>query len=150
RLERVERDPEGNTLYLVHDVPDPKDSKYVRGMRFVSPEIHFDFEVAPGRKLPGGTITHVAATAMPVQQPQVPIEVVALSGAVRLSWFDYSPPVRLGETPMAEEKETKSEGGEGEGVGEGKKLKKLLEVLASVGLVLPDDTTPETLLERLE
>lgn len=137
---------EGDTLQLTLDVPDPKDAKYLRGMRFVSPEIQTNYDLG-GRRFAGETITHVAATALPVQFPQDPIQTVSMS-RLRLSVAGYTPPVRLGET-MADEPKKEGEAAP-TATDDGGRLKKVLKALAGVGLVLPDDTTADNLIERLE
>lgn len=137
---------EGDTLQLTLDVPDPKDAKYLKGMRFVSPEIQTNYDLG-GRRFAGETITHVAATALPVQFPQDPIQTVSMS-RLRLSVAGYMPPVRLGDK-MADEPK-KDDAAAPTATDDGGRLKKVLKALAGVGLVLPDDTTADNLIERLE
>lgn len=123
------------------DIPADDDAKRLPSVRFVSPEIVNDFVDGSGRKWPGASITHIAVTPRPVQHRQKPFQPVRMSqNTVRLSLGDYQ---------MADEKEPEEKEGEGEGEGGGDKLKKALEALTKIDLMLGDDTTLETLLDRL-
>lgn len=131
---------DGKGLDIELDVPNEKDAKYLKGMRFVSPGIREDIQLG-GKTLYGETICHVAATALPCQEQNA----IAALSMVRLSY---------GEDDMADEPKKKKKEGEdedeGEGMKDGARFKKLLQVLAEVGLIVPDDTTEENICDRLE
>jgi hypothetical protein len=138
KAESVEAAKDGKGLDVVLDVPNEKDGKYLRGMRHVSPGIRSDVQLG-GKTLPGETICHIAATALPCQDQAA---IATLSHMVRLSF---------GEDDVADESKEKPKEKEGEGGdSDTGRLKKVLKALAKVGLMLPDDTTEENLCERLE
>lgn len=115
------------------DVAVDADAERLKAVKFVSPEIMWDFTDGDGKLWPGPSITHLAVTPRPVQHQQGPFKPVALS-LLRLAENDYQP---------AESKEGEAAAG---GTG---KLKELLSELAAIGLPLGDDTTLDNLIERL-
>lgn len=141
---------------------DPKDYEQFKKLRFVSPEIQWDWRDSDGRVWRGPSITHIAATARPVQRHQTPVGVrmslrareiqsfekflgaarvaATLSpstppaGRLRLSLSDYEAP------PMADEldfgaSDTDTEGGAGGG-GKGSAWERIAAALESVGIKL--------------
>lgn len=137
-------DPELGCLKVKIEIPVEEDARRVRAVRYVSPEIIWNYRDGRGKVWPGPSITHLAVTARPVQHHQQPFRQVALS-MLRLSMSDY---VRLGDIDVADEPQNTPNNGDG-AVDSGAKLKKVLEALAKVGLVLADDTTVDNLLDRL-
>jgi hypothetical protein len=129
--------------YLVAriDVPNGDDAVRLPSVRFASPEIAENYTDGSGKVWPGKSITHIAVTPRPVQHHQQPFKSVQLSGGVvRLSLTD-----RLSD----EKNKTKEEGG-GDGQSEADaKFQECLDCLRNDGYGLPDDTTPENLIERL-
>jgi hypothetical protein len=66
--------PDGRVLVTLKG-DDPDDYEQLKKVKFVSPEIQWDWMDSDGRVWPGPTITHVAATARPVQRHQQPVGV---------------------------------------------------------------------------
>jgi len=114
------------------EVDDDADLKALKSVRFVSPEVQWDWVDSTGKLWPGLTISHVAATARPVQHKQQAFQLshTATGRRLRLS---------LESIHMADEKETPEEGSGG---GEAK-FKAAIEMLGEHGIVLPDDVTAE-------
>ncbi len=142
-VESASLSPEGFLAGRVA-VPVDDDAKRLPAVRFVSPTIAHDWTDGDGRFWPGASVVELAATPRPVQHRQQPFKPVAFShGAISLSLADYR-----GDTTMPDDtqkpNDKKPDGEDG-----GKQLKTVLAALADVGLVLPDDTTPENLLDRL-
>ncbi len=140
-VESASLSPEGFLAGRVA-VPVDDDAKRLPAVRFVSPTIAHDWTDGDGRFWPGASVLELAATPRPVQHRQQPFKPVAFShGSISLSLADYR-----GDTTMPDDaKKPDGEGGDGSGA----QLKTVLKALADVGLVLPDDTTPENLLDRL-
>lgn len=129
--------PEG---YLVAraDVPGEDDARRLPSVRFASPEIVENYTDGTGKVWPGKSITHIAVTPRPVQHNQQPFRSVQLSGnVVRLSLSDR----------LSEENKTKEET-PGEDQADAK-FQECLDCLRADGYGLPDDTTPENIIERL-
>lgn len=169
--------PSEGLLETILEVPDELEASKLPSIRFVSPQIETDFRDGDGRVWPGLSITHVAATARPIQMRQKPFTAasrlsMAVGNKVRLS---------LGDEPMAEEMDkekdkeppmekkdekpdespapppemvvpesTVDEAAETEArMGELKYFQTILEDLKSIGLHLPENTTPENFAERV-
>lgn len=140
---------------------DPKDLEQFKKLRFVSPEIQWDWRDSDGRVWPGPSITHIAATARPVQRHQNPVGSVRMSlratsleqlvsavrvaptlhastppgGRLRLSLNDYEAP------PMADEldfgADTNDDAAEGAaGGGKGSAWERIAAALESRGIHL--------------
>lgn len=137
----------GGTLQVKFDAPVEEDAKRLPAIKFVSPEIQWNYRDGRGKVWPGPSITHLAVTPQPVQHDQKPFKRVDRFSVLRLSLTDY---VRLG---MPEEQkdgeEAKSKDGDGKeekkaASAEAKpyeeKLKAVLGVLSEVGMPLPEDT----------
>lgn len=151
----------GGALEIVADVPGEDDARRLPSVKFVSPEIRWDWRDGTGRVWEGPSITHVAVTPRPVQHAQQPFRPVELSfdsPPVRLSLDGYTRAVRMADdTDIAvADTDTGDEGFEGledeggeAGMDGAGKLADILAVLSELGLVLPDDTTPSNLLDRL-
>jgi len=72
RIERFDLTPDGRLKALVTG-DDPRDLDQFRKVRFVSPEIQWDWTDTDGRTWRGPTVTHLAATPRPVQRHQHPV-----------------------------------------------------------------------------
>ncbi len=136
--------PEGY-LEASLDVPVDEDARRLPAVRYVSPEIVNDYVDGSGRKWPGLSITHVAVTSRPVQHKQSPFKPVQLG---------YAPVwLSLGDMDMAdEEKGTKKKSSsepDGDEAASGGDVKKILGLLKSKGVPLPEDTTSENFMDRL-
>lgn len=143
------------------DVPGEEDAKRLPSVRFASPEIVENFTDGTGKVWPGKSITHIAVTPRPVQHNQQPFKSVQLSGGVvRLSLTDrvggddqsvrQSLGERLSEAHAVPEKNKTKEADVGEGKDQADaKFQECLECLRADNYGLPDDTTPENLIERL-
>lgn len=90
--------PEG-FLETVLEVPDEQDARRLPSVRFVSPQIETDFRDGDGHVWPGLSITHVAATARPIQMRQRPFTEASRLSLTRCKKVRLS----LGDTPMADE-----------------------------------------------
>lgn len=112
---------------------DDADANQVEKVRFVSPEIN-NFIDGSGKQW-GECITHVAITPRPVQHWQQPIQ--RLGHPIRLA-FDSEKG-----TEMAEPADDKTTDGGGD------YFKKAIEALAGKSIILPEDTTPENMCERI-
>ncbi len=125
------------------DVDRDADADAMNRARFVSPLVHWDWVGEDGRKWPGLTVQHVAATPVPVQSKQQPISLSRGStvGPIYLSLSDYKEP------PVAEENETTTE--EAPGTGGKDYFKEAMEHLKNKGVNLPEDTNPENAWERI-
>lgn len=126
----------GGFLEAVLDVPLADDAQRLPAVRFISPEIRRDWIDGSGRLWPGLSITHLAATARPVQHKQQPFRPVP---ATQLSLARLSLAAYLGDRTMANSTTELRP----------PQLKTLLRYLREVGLHLPDDTDMDNLLERL-
>lgn len=91
------------------DTESEEDFKQLQKVKFVSPQIYYDWIDSTGKKWPGVTISHVAATPRPIQNKQKPFN---LANSVP-SQMDPSskPPLRLsyGDYDMADEKKKDDE-----------------------------------------
>ena len=124
------------------DVPLDEDAKRLPAVRYVSPEITTDYVDGSGRKWPGLSITHVAVTSRPVQFKQNPFKPVQLGYPPDAVWLS------LGDMAMAESDKAGDKSGDKGGSG-GPDIKKILTLLASKGVPLPDDTTSDNFMDRL-
>lgn len=117
-------------LYGTHFVPDPKDAQQWRNVKWCSPRIDWNVTDPLGRKYPGASVIHIAATTRPIQIDQKPVMLSAWGGGNRSMFLS-----RI--APMADEKETKkpkedSVGGANEEIG---RLKK---ALSALGFPIPE------------
>lgn len=71
-IERFSRTPDGRLKALIAGT-DPSDFEQLRKVKFVSPQIDWNWRDTDGRVWSGPTVTHLAATARPVQRHQHPI-----------------------------------------------------------------------------
>jgi hypothetical protein len=78
--------PDGRVLARIRGA-DPADLRQFEKVRFVSPEIQWDWMDSDGKTWAGPTITHVAATPRPVQRHQHPVGTLALSHAANARAF---------------------------------------------------------------
>jgi hypothetical protein len=126
------------------DVPLEEDARRLPAVRYVSPEIVNDFVDSSGKLWPGESITHIAVTNRPVQNKQNPFKPVQLGYPPDAVWLS------LGDLDMAE-KDDKKKPGEGseDGATGGPDIKKILSLLASKGVPLPEDTTNDNFMDRL-
>lgn len=131
-------------LKVKSEIPLDEDAKRVRAIRFISPEIVWNYRDGRGKVWPGPSITHLAVTPRPVQHRQQPFKPTTLS-LLRLSMSQY---VRLGEYPMADEKKPEKKDGE-TALDSAGMLKKVIECLGTVGLALGDGVSQDNFLERL-
>lgn len=140
---------DGGALQLKLEVDADDDFNRLPKVRFVSPELRKNWTDADGRTHKGWSISHVAATPIPVQREQKPFDP---TNAIRLSLADY---YQLSEAPPG----SGSDGGgspkggldpekQDEG-GAGGKVTKCLIALAKKGIKLPEDTTAQNIVERL-
>lgn len=144
---------DGGALQLKLEVDADDDWKRLPKVRFVSPELRKDWTDADGRTHKGWSISHVAATPIPVQREQKPFDP---TNAIRLSLADY---YQLSEAPTGSGSDGKGKGSPDGGLdpdkmtpgagGKSGQITKCLIGLAKKGIKLPDDTTNETLCERL-
>lgn len=72
RIKRFARTPDGRLKALLAGT-DPRDLDQLQKVGFVSPEIQWDWTDTDGRTWPGPSVTHLAATARPVQRHQHPV-----------------------------------------------------------------------------
>lgn len=145
---QAELHPDGY-LTVVTEVPNEEDGKKLPAVRFISPEIVHDWKDGTGKVWPGPSITHLAVTPRPVQHKQQPFQKLGFS-ALRLSLAD----LRLAEDDNYDGKDTGQANDQNSQNGESKPkpaghLGNLIKELTDVGLVLPADTTPDNLIERL-
>lgn len=128
----------GGTLQAGLAVPDPEDVRRLAKVRFVSPRLDYDWVDATGKRWPGWTVTHVAATPRPVQHRQRPFDIQLghdRAKTVFLSLDAYE--VR----PVADENDDKGGGSDGAGAAEaGGGVKEILASLRNLGINLPDDS----------
>lgn len=152
---------------------DPADLEQFRKLRFVSPEIQWDWRDSDGRVWRGPSITHIAATARPVQRHQNPVGAVRMSlratsleqlvravrvaptigaltpphGRLRLSLGNYEAP------PMADELDFGA-GNSGTGdSGKGSAWERIAAALAGAGVQIGDGKNvkdPEHLADLIE
>lgn len=168
-------DPSGRVKAVLRG-PDPADLKQFEKLRFVSPEVQWDWMDSDGRTWAGPTITHVAATGRPVQRHQTPVgvrlslaarEIPCLEkfcGAVRVApTIGASAPagrprtIRLSltdyEAPMADELDFGA-GGTGTGdAGKGSPWERIAAALAGAGVQIGDGKNvkdPEHLADLIE
>lgn len=83
---------EGDVLQAEHEIDTPQHLEQLKTVRFVSPELQWDFRDGEGRKWPGITVSHVAATPIPVQHRQKPFQLSQAQTAsrrIQLSLSDY-------------------------------------------------------------
>jgi len=139
-------------LQLKLHVEDDKDAERLPKVRFVSPELRKDWKDSEGRVWKGWTISHVAATPVPVQRQQKPFDPTA---AIRLSLADYYP-LSTGDADTYAGGKPSGNGSPADGLDAGKPssgnsgaMTKCLINLAKHGIKLPDDTSEENLCERL-
>ena len=128
------------------DVPVEEDAKRLPAVRYVSPEISEDYVDGTGRTWPGLSITHVAVTSRPVNSKQNPFKPVQLGYPPDAVWLS------LGDMDMADDKNKDGNGKGGDdkgGTSGGPDIKKILTLLASKGVPLPDDTTNDNFMDRL-
>lgn len=137
---------------------DDEDLKQFQKVKYVSPEIEWDWRDPEGKVWRGPTITHIAATPRPVQRFQSPVQLSqkpaslqqfadlgrfileAAKGrnvgetihpfVIRLSLNDYA------EGPMADDEP--DVGGGGNGGKKGNWCSRIVAALAGVGIKLPD------------
>lgn len=172
QLSRTERDREfargvfgctkgyrldGGRLKAILAGDDDEDLKKFAKIKFVSPEIEWDWRDSDGKVWSGPTITHIAATPRPVQRHQNAVQLSLPAGKPRL--FDalgdfieefaggsnvggtiHPFVIRLSladwEKNMADDEETPGAGG-----GDGKKenwCARIVKALAGAGIKLPD------------
>jgi hypothetical protein len=111
-------------------VPDEDDARRLPAVRYVSPEIDWAVTDGDGVTWDGPSITHIAATARPVQKHQLPFQFSQERRALRLSLEDY-------DMPEVKEKPDRKEGNGSQGAaGE---FKDLVEALKGAGLNIPEE-----------
>lgn len=131
---------------------DADDAKQLEKVRYVSPAIRTDFRDGTGRLWPGESIIHVAVTPRPVNANQDRFQRV---GGIALSHYEGKTLyLSLGDLEMADENETQETTADettdaGEPGGQDAKFKSAVEALASYGLVLSSDVTPETFWDHI-
>lgn len=141
-VERYQLD--GNRAVAIVDVPDEEDAKRAAIVRYASPEIE-RFVDGNGKDW-GEVVTHLALTPRPRQHQQQPI--------TRLG-IDTKKTIRLSIDPkrgtdMADETEMEdTDTGTDSDAGTGDYFAQAMEMLMSIGVKLPDDTTPENAWERI-
>lgn len=146
---------DGNRLKAILAGDDDEDLKRFQKIKFVSPEIEWDWMDSDGKVWHGPTITHIAATPRPVQRHQEAVrlsqnankprqfadlgEFIESAGSgrnvggtihpfvIRLSLNDYA------EAPMADDENGASGGGK-----KGNWCSRIVAALAGVGIKLPD------------
>lgn len=158
-------------------VDDPADVERLKKVKFVSPHVQFNWTDPTGKKWPGVTIGHVAATPYPVQKDQRPFD-LSRAGRdefppINLSLGDYmadakTKPTDDDEIPGEADDATPAEGegddtddstlpplpDEGNPVAtlpapEDVHLKPAIAALASHGITLPPDTNAANFAERI-
>lgn len=72
RIKKFARTPDGRLKALLAGT-DPGDRAQLDKVGFVSPEIQWDWTDTDGKLWPGPSVTHLAATARPVQRHQHPV-----------------------------------------------------------------------------
>jgi hypothetical protein len=143
---------DGGALQLKLEVDAEDDFNRLPKVRFVSPELRRNWTDADGRTHKGWSISHVAATPVPVQREQKPFDP---ANAIRLSLADYCQLSDGGPAGSGQTGKGSPEGGldpdkmtPGSG-GKGGQVTKCLIALAKKGIKLPEDTTQENIVERL-
>jgi len=161
------------------DVPDPADVKQLKKTGFVSPRLRWDWTDTTGKTWPGITVGHVAVTPYPVQHKQRPFEMSQAANPrspINLSLGDYmaddkkkKPDADMDGIPDAIDAAPTdpAEKGPEAATSDAPKndvpapqfpesnvlgdvqLKSALTALASLGIVLPPDTTAANLAERI-
>lgn len=151
-VEAYELDAQGKAWANV-EIPDAEDGRKAETVRFCSPEIDC-FTDGDGRDW-GEVITHVALTPRPVQHNQPPIARLSYLGPIRLA-IDPTEGTDMADDADDDKKKAppppkkKGEGKDDAPLPDaGGMLKKALEALEKLGLVLGDGVTPENFLERL-
>lgn len=102
RVKDFARTPDGRLKVLIAG-DDPDDLKQLHKVRFVSPQIDWDWQDTDGKVWAGPTVTHLAATPRPVQRhqhpvgtdPDVPVptrRAGSLADAIRMSFGGSSRP----------------------------------------------------------
>lgn len=138
----------GREVQASLEIDDDADLKALKSIRNVSPMVQWDWEDSYGKKWPGLTIAHVAATGRPVVKDQKAFA-LGHGETLVLSFGDYDMADEADDTPKDEPKETTETETETPESGKAAELSKALEILAMRGLTLPEDTTMENLLERI-
>lgn len=149
----------GGVLQVKLEVDSDDDANRLPKVRFVSPELRRNFTDAEGRTWKGWTISHVAATPVPVQRQQKPFDPAS---AIRLSMADYvalsdgyggsgqdGDGEKKGGGKMSGSDDDTPKADTPAGGGKGGQITKCLIGLARKGIKLPDDTSHENLCERL-
>lgn len=129
------------------EATDDDAGKKIEGLRFASPELLHNWKDGKGREWADMSITHIAATPFPVQYPQQPFQRLS---RIRLAREDYAADDSDGDSPPP--KEDKPEPPELKGdtpPDRGGMLKKVVAALVGCKIVLPPDTSPDNLLDRL-
>ena len=121
-----------------------EDVPSLKKIRYVSPRVSWDWVDSTGKKWPGMTITHVAATPRPVQHKQRAFNLSHGSGqhvCLSLGWYHH---IDLSEGVMADEIE-----GLGNESGGGDKLGEAISLLEQLGVHLGDGTDQGNFFDRL-
>lgn len=142
---------EDGKAFVVLDIPDEADSKQAKTVRFVSPRI--DRFVDGNGKDWGEVFTHVAITPKPVQHEQPAMIELGFGYPIQLSIDPYTGADmdENEEKPADVEKkdEPKPEEKKEEKKPDASQMAQALTLLAGRGIVLPDDTTPDNVWERI-
>jgi hypothetical protein len=130
---------DGDRVLALLPAPDEKTASTLEAVKWCSPEVRRDYRDSKGKLWPGAVITHIAATANPVQLDQRPYQPVALSQDRLWLSLDSMEP------PMADEKDDKpGKGDDKEGGGAGGDIALICEALREAGWTIPDEVQDAT------
>lgn len=131
------------TLEALINLPADADADQFAKVRYVSPEIEFNWVDSEGKTWPGMSIVHVAATPRPVIRDQKPVQLSQLPTNIRRMRLSHpiDATTMIDATTLVDPSITPTPKG---GVSMST-VEKLSALLSTMGIVLPDGTTDETL-----
>lgn len=122
--------------YMVNEIPKADDAERWKAARYCSPRIDRNYCDGSGRVYPGASITHLAATAKPVQTNQAPV-MLSATPTRKVPYRGTQTIFLSQEIPVADTKDD-DKGGAGGGSGCEARVKN---ALAQLGFTLPDTAT---------
>lgn len=137
---------QGGVLQSLVEVYDNADAKRLKKVKYCSPQVSCNWTDSTGKKWPGVTITHLAATPVPVQHKQQPWRLSrAGSLTIWLSQSDYEG------TTVADDLDDIDETADpmvGDDEGGGDKCGEAISLAEELGLHLGEGTTEQNFFER--
>lgn len=151
-LHSVKLAPDGNSAQIELDIRGGANNEKVeQNLAFVSPVIRETFADGQGKRWTD-VWGHMDLVQHPVDNTQTPFVKVkdyAIACALRMGLDDGKPVTyRMAEHEDMADADSKGEGGSEETGSD--RLKNVIEALAGMSIVLPDDTTAENFFERVE